>query len=281
MDEHEIERMVDEEIARRRAAGALASKSTPSVWSTLSHHPLALLIFGFIVTTVIGGGYDQILKERAEDRTRAAHMIEKARSDKEEAIHRLHSYVSLNFDRTVLGERLRFALKDGDGALAQEFRREYDEVYRKSRVELAQDLLMLRSLIGVPDKKSFYETAVQRSIDPALARQATCLFFLYDRARLSGFNALPLALDAASWQCQTKAGERWWDKLKEVETTARICSHAILSNMLGQIDDRADRLMEFWSQPHQERRDPELILDPDWSDRIEAALNKECPRYES
>ncbi|MEO0999430.1 MAG: hypothetical protein AAFW69_02315, partial [Pseudomonadota bacterium] len=108
MSEAEIEALVDAEIARRRVAGALEGEDGRA--ARIARHPLFLALVAFLLTTVIGGAYDQLTQARKADEAARDARIAAIEAQVAEGIAELSAFTRLVQARPQL--RLR-APRDG------------------------------------------------------------------------------------------------------------------------------------------------------------------------
>lgn len=276
MEVERIRELIAEEIARQQLAEQLEKKEqSPKEWL---RHPIFLTALAFVFTTLLGGSYDQVLEDRKRDRILVEAKIDQAISEEHASTLLLQNFVALSYERVFHARRLRYALETGDGDLVSVHLGNYDKVYQKWSTELPQNLLMLRALSGFERKRSIYETAVERTLDPAFGRMNTCLFHAYTVFKQSG--AAPVPRSFRNWQCQTSdtPDPAWSNRMIALETTVHTCTYAILTNLLYQIRDRTNRVQDNWRQPKDTRIASPERLDSSWVERIEAELAQACPK---
>lgn len=146
MTPQEIEKLVDDEVARRRLTEVL--NPPKPVWETVIRHPLFLTVFAFIVTTIIGGYYDSVLKDRADARAAEERARSQATADAQAAVQGLEHFATLVFERQTFTDLLRSAIARGDGYEARHRKTAYDKLYVRWNVELTLNLRRLRSYLG-------------------------------------------------------------------------------------------------------------------------------------
>lgn len=239
MDKDAIEKLVDEELARRRVGSAFEPAQKKSIWAGFFRHPLFLTVFAFLVTTVIGGWYDHILKERDAEAQAIAQAASDARDEARAAVEGLREFATLVFERQTRSDLLRWAVVRGDGAAALKRKDIYDNFYVQWDVELALNLRRLRGYLGDHRRPSVYEIAVETSIAPSFVQTDACLTLAYDTARRLDFPyPSPIVPDDPEHKC---AKREWFSLLTENRAVVHECMEEILDNMIPQIRLQADR----------------------------------------
>lgn len=263
MTPNEIQTLVDEEIARRRAEEALPPTNGPLDWL---RHPLMITLFGFLLTTVIGSFYDGRLKEREETRLEDARKVETARAEEAEAMGDLRAFVQMGYERQVRTDLVRSAIGRGMAEEAVRRKKTYDEIYTRWNVEIYPRLLNLRSLSGQDLVQTPYERAVEEAVLPSFGRSDSCLTIAYD----TGFRAdfpFPAPNDAIRATGKCGKTESWQGYMKTERDRLRTCLSGILSNMAPQIRARArDVLAPPLTEAEAAR----------WRHRVEAGLAQAC-----
>ena len=268
MDENEIKRLIDVEIARRRVAGELAKAGKKGGGGAWLRHPLFLTVFAFLVTTGIGGYYDSVLTERAEAREAEAAKHTRAEAREGEAILELQSFVTLVYTRAIRSDLLRSSIVRGSARETPERKQAYDAVFVTWNVELPQNLLMLRELIGVEGRQTVYERAVEQLIAPGFRRVDGCLTKAYDSAVEANYAGL--STDYRSWQCHNLLGRKKWTSMpRGTVNRIRECAHAIMSNMISEIRALTDAEVMSGTVGTEETARIEAL--------IETALLESCP----
>ncbi|MEM9011573.1 MAG: hypothetical protein AAGE18_10125 [Pseudomonadota bacterium] len=262
--EAEIARLVDAEIARRRAAGLLDPAPKTSAFGRLTRHPLTVAFVAFALTTLLGGWYDGILKNRAERAARLERDIARIQAEEQEAAAKLSAFITLVNERSIRSDLLRSAIVRGAAEEARERKRAYDDVYLRWNVAYPLQIRVLRGLLG-EEGQTIYERAVAEAIAPLFAKTDACLTAAFDLATARGFQ-----IGAGFRPAGCSPEGRWTDLPRTSTVAVRECANAILTNMRGQIAGRALRRQgNAAGEPPPERRD--------WAASIEAELLASCP----
>ncbi|MBY8974340.1 hypothetical protein KHP62_00880 [Rhodobacteraceae bacterium NNCM2] len=240
MTPDDIQKLVDEEIARRHAENRLPEPNDSLRWL---RHPLMITLVGFLLTTVIGSFYDGQLKEREDKRLSDAREVETARRHEAEAMRDLRSFVQLAYERQVRTDLVRSAIARGMQEEAIPRKKVYDEIYTSWNIELYPRLLNLRSLVGRDLDHSPYEKALETTVLPSFSRSDACLTVAYDAAFRAGF-PYPAPNDRITASGRCGDGGNWQAYMKEERNNLRICLNAILSNMVPQIRARAATVLD-------------------------------------
>lgn len=281
MESDQIRRMIREEVDRSAVRAALAGKDAPapSRLSAISRHPLVLAFVAFVMTTIVGGAFNEAVKQRNLDHANHEAALQKERDDgrarhdrayqaEKEAILALNEFVRLVYARTVAADMLRSAIERGapDEAVAK--KRAYDASYTAWNVGLPQQFHKLRRLTAVsPEdmaKPSPYEIAAFRALDGRFGKADACLTNAYDAARRKGFRPMKIFDDPA---CRSDDNQgAWWVDPKNQSHLIRQCARTILEEISAQVrvltKARADNLPP---------PDPQTL-----SAASQAALNKFC-----
>lgn len=238
MTPEQIEHLVDAEIARRHLDKALEPPAEDtSAWHGILRHPLFLTVFAFIVTTVIGGYYDGVLKDRAE-----------ARANADAAIAELEAFAQLVYERQIRTDLVRSAIFRGNQAEALARKAAYDRIFVQWNTDLHANLLSLRYHLG-SDEETVFEASVVEVIIPAFQRSDTCLTVAYDVSFRAGFPSPPpseqitlAANDIAAdrKRCGAVEGTRWASELDSDKNRVRACMNKLVEKMIPLIRGGAD-----------------------------------------
>jgi len=269
MTPEQIQNLVDQEVARRQLDKRLFPPET--WWQNTLRHPLFLTVFAFIVTTVIGGFYDQILSDRERERVQQERNSSLAEEREEEALSELKGFVTLAYERTVRTGMLRSAIKRGSLKEAQTRKSAYDEIFVRWNAELPTNLMTIRSLIGKHAQKTAYESAVERSILPAFSKADLCLTRAFDAFVQSQETG------AAFAPPDCNGGESdltWSQEIAVANTTARSCTYTIMAHIIFEIRALRNQSVSF------DNDESEKALN-EVRDRASKWLETECPEFGS
>lgn len=235
----DIRSLIRDEVERNAIAQALQPPPTHrSKLQKVLRHPLFLALFAFTLTTILGGAFNEALKQRdatlsaqraAATELQANRASRRAQAFKaeEQAIAALNEFVTLVYQRSVAADLMRFALIRGAIDEAKEHRKAYEQAYIDWNVNLPQSLQELRRLVAVSpqdmNKPNPYERAANDIIDAWFGRERACLYATLDK--VSG------DLEATTGTCP----EPWEGATEQASHMARACARAILAGMSGDI----------------------------------------------
>ena len=240
MTKPDIRDLIREEVERNAIAQALQpppSSPVSGVQRAL-RHPLLLTLVAFALTTILGGLFNDAIKQRdaalsaqraavAEAHAEATSRRAQAYKAEDEAIAALNDFVALVYRRSVAADLMRFSLMRGAVAETDEHRAVYDQAYIDWNVSLPQNLQELRRLVAVApgdmNSPNPYEIAVNGVIDAWFGRERACLFATMDEA-------VQVRVDAI-WSCP----DPWDQSAEEASHRVRVCARAILAGMSSDI----------------------------------------------
>ena len=172
----EIRTLLRDEIARSEVRGALERRS-------VLRHPLAVTIFGFLLTFVIGSAITSNVAERQQR--------DQLRREALEAVRDVSRIASERTERmTLLTSALR---RDASQRVLTERKRLYDDSYVVWNANLHRNYLYFREAFGYTFR-TFAEFAIDQSLGQIFTIYDDCLTQAYDRVieddTVNGYAAL-------------------------------------------------------------------------------------------
>jgi hypothetical protein len=246
----DIRLMIREEVDRSAVRAALAAKDAPAPTraGAISRHPLFLALIAFIMTTIVGGTFNEAMKQRNLDHANHEAKLLKERDDgrarherayqaEKDAIVALGEFVRLVYTRTVAADLLRTAVMRGAPTEATVKKFNYDATYTAWNVGIPQQFHELRRLTAIaPDdmaQPSPYEIAAFRALDGRFGLADDCLTNAYDAARRTGFPPLTVFKDKA---CKTDNTDgAWWVEPENQSHLIHKCTRTILEEISAQV----------------------------------------------
>lgn len=227
MDENHLEKAVDDVLAKRRIEGNL--RPPEGVFVSLLRHPLLLTIFAFFVTTIVGGYYDQVLKQREQERIEAERAQTRATKIADEGVARLQQFTGLVFERQTRAQFLEWAVERGNGNEARLRKKIYDDVVVKWHMDLPLTVIQLTGYLATKADKDLFRDLIESKIAPVLDRTDTCLTTAYDEATRRGFPFPPP--DAVIDQSPDCGDMHWKDWMETNRAFIEACVRGILTSM--------------------------------------------------